>query len=72
VGEVQVVGDNVQGMAVHEAARIMAKAGTDEILVSEITKALASAAGLSFEDRGEFELKGIPEPRHLFVFEEKP
>jgi class 3 adenylate cyclase len=72
VGEVQVVGDNVQGIAVHEAARIMAKAGTDEILVSEITKALASAAGLSFEDRGEFELKGIPEPRHLFVFEEKP
>ena len=72
VGEVQTVGDNIQGIAVHEAARIMAKAGTDEILVSEITKALASAAGLSFEDRGEFELKGIPEPRRLFAFEEQP
>jgi class 3 adenylate cyclase len=62
------VGDNVQGVAVHEAARVMAEAGTDEILVSETTKVLASAAGLSFEDRGVHELKGISEPRRLFAY----
>jgi class 3 adenylate cyclase len=67
VGEVQVVGDNVQGLAVHEAARVMAAAGTDEILVSETTRALAAPSGLAFEDRGLHHLKGIPEERRLFA-----
>ena len=38
VGEVELVGSDVRGVAVHEAARITAKAGEDEILVSEITR----------------------------------
>jgi class 3 adenylate cyclase len=68
VGEVQMVGDNVQGLAVHEAARVMAAAGTDEILVSESTRAVAAGAGLAFEDRGMHRLKGIPEERRLFEY----
>lgn len=68
VGEVQIVGENVQGLAVHEAARVMAAAGTDEILASEPTRALALASGLSFEDRGDHELKGIPEKRRLYAY----
>ncbi len=59
VGEVELVGDDVRGVAVHEAARIMAAAGEDEILVSDLTRALASSAGLAFEDRGTHELKGL-------------
>lgn len=59
VGEVELVGDDVRGVAVHEAARIMAAAGEDEILVSDLTRALASSAGLGFEDRGTHELKGL-------------
>ena len=43
----------------HEAARIMAAAGTDEILVSDLTRALAGATELKFEDRGTRELKGL-------------
>lgn len=70
VGEVQVTGPDVQGIAVHEAARIMSAAGTDEILVSEMTKTLAEAAGLAFEDRGTHELKGLPGPRRLFGYVE--
>jgi len=58
-GEVELVGGRVRGVAVHEAARIMSKAGADEILVSEITRMLASSAGLEFEDRGTHELKGL-------------
>jgi class 3 adenylate cyclase len=65
VGEVQMVGGNVQGLAVHEAARVMAEAGADEILASETTRALA--AGLTFEDRGTHRLKGFPDERRLFA-----
>jgi class 3 adenylate cyclase len=59
VGEVELVGADVRGVAVHEAARIMAAAREDEILVSDITRALASAGGLGFEDRGTRTLKGL-------------
>ncbi len=67
VGEVELVGGHVRGLAVHEAARIMAAARTDEIFVSEIVRAFAAQSGLTFEDRGEHALKGLPEPRRLFV-----
>ena len=59
VGEVELVGTDVRGIAVHEAARVMAEAEPDEILVSELTRALAGAAGLTFEDRGTHQLKGL-------------
>lgn len=68
VGEVEHVGNGVRGMAVHEAARIMAVARPDEILVSETTRVLATAAGLTFEDRGLHELKGLPAPSRLFAY----
>jgi class 3 adenylate cyclase len=59
VGEVELVGGNVRGVAVHEAARIMGKAGADEILVSETTRVLALTSGLEFDDRGTHKLKGL-------------
>jgi class 3 adenylate cyclase len=59
VGEVELVGEDVRGVTVHEASRIMAAAGSDEILVSDLTRALAEAAGLRFEDRGIHRLKGL-------------
>jgi len=65
---VEHVGNGVRGMAVHEAARIMAVARPDEILVSETTRVLATAAGLTFEDRGLHELKGLPAPSRLFAY----
>ena len=46
VGEVEIVGDDVRGVTVHEAARIMAAAGPDEILVSELTRMLAARSRL--------------------------
>jgi class 3 adenylate cyclase len=59
VGEVELVGSDVRGIAVHEAARITAAAAPGEILVSDMTRALAGAAGLRFEDRGVHQLKGL-------------
>ena len=67
-GEVVVAGSDVRGLAVHEAARIMSKAGAGEVLVSATTRALVQGTGLEFEDRGEHELKGLPEPRRLYAF----
>jgi class 3 adenylate cyclase len=59
VGEVEQVGGGVRGVAVHEAARIMAEAGAGEILVSETTRMLAQPSGFTFEDRGLHSLKGL-------------
>lgn len=70
VGEVTLTQEGVRGIAVHEAARIMAAAGPDEILVSDIAKGLAASAGLEFEDRGEQTLKGIEGSRRLYAYVE--
>jgi class 3 adenylate cyclase len=68
VGEVELVGSDIRGVAVHEAARIMAKAGEDQILVSEITRTLALTSGLVFEDQGHHTLKGFPGQWRLFAY----
>jgi class 3 adenylate cyclase len=68
VGEVEIVGSDLRGVAVHEAARIMAEAGDDEILVSETTRALALTSGLAFEDRGTRSLKGLSGEWRLFAY----
>lgn len=72
VGEVELVGQDVRGVTVHEAARIMATAGPDEILVSDITRALAGAAGLAFEDRGTHTFKGLDGEWRLAAFVTEP
>jgi len=46
----------------------MAAAGPDEILVSEITRALTASTDAPFEDRGSHELKGLSGPRHLYAY----
>jgi class 3 adenylate cyclase len=66
VGEVELAGDDVRGVTVHEAARIMAAAKADEILVSEVIAMLCRSGELSFEDAGDHELKGFPGSWHLF------
>ncbi len=68
VGEVELVGTDVRGIAVHEVARIMSAAAPGETLVSEMTRALAGAAGLRFEDRGVHELKGLDGEWRLAAF----
>jgi class 3 adenylate cyclase/pimeloyl-ACP methyl ester carboxylesterase len=58
-GELEMRGDDVGGMAVHLAARIMAVAGPDEIMVSRTVTDLVVGSDLKFEDRGVHQLKGI-------------
>ena len=59
-GEIEWRGDDVAGLAVHLAARVMAVAGDGEVLVSSTVRDLVVGADYDFEDRGEHELKGIP------------
>jgi class 3 adenylate cyclase len=66
-GEVEHVPGNVRGVAVHTAARIMALAGPDEVLVSGTTMELAAGSGLAFESKGRRALKGIPGEREVFA-----
>jgi len=69
-GEVELVGDDdVAGIAVHIAARVGAKAGAGEVLVSGTVKDLVAGSGIGFADRGEHELKGIPDVWRLFAVE---
>jgi class 3 adenylate cyclase len=72
VGEVEVVSSDLRGVAVHEAARIMAQAGDDEILVTETTRLLAQTSRLEFEDRGSHALKGLPGDWRLFAYVAEP
>ena len=65
-GEIELVAGNVRGVAVHTAARVLALAGADEVMVSDTTRALLEGSGLSFEDAGRHELKGLAGTRQLF------
>jgi len=67
-GDVIREGNNVYGGAVNIAARIAGASAPGEVLVSDTVRGLArTSAGVTFDDRGEQELKGIEEPQRLFV-----
>jgi class 3 adenylate cyclase/esterase/lipase len=60
-GEVELMGDDIGGIAVHVAARIAALAGAGEVLVSRTVHDLAVGSGIVFESRGRQALKGVAE-----------
>jgi class 3 adenylate cyclase len=66
-GEVEVMGNDVGGIAVHIGARVGATAGPGEVLVSGTVKDLVVGSGIEFEDRGEQELRGVPGPWRLWA-----
>jgi class 3 adenylate cyclase len=66
-GEVELLGDDIGGIAVHIAARIAAIAGAGEVLTSSTVRDLVAGSGLAFEDRGEQMLKGVSDPWRVFA-----
>ena len=70
-GEVELVGDDIRGLAVHLASRILALAGPGEILASATTRDLVDGSGLVLADRGRHELKGIVGEREVFALVEE-
>ena len=65
-GEVLFVGGYPHGVAVHTAARVVALAASNEILVSSTTRELISGGGFEIEPVGTFELKGLAGARDVF------
>jgi class 3 adenylate cyclase len=66
-GECEVSDGKMAGIAVSIGARIAALAAPGEVLVSSTVKDLVAGSELSFEPRGEHQLKGVPEPWRLFA-----
>jgi class 3 adenylate cyclase len=66
-GEIELLGADVGGIAVHIGARVAALAGPSEVLVSSTVKDLVAGSGLVFQDRGEHRLKGVPEVWRLYA-----
>jgi class 3 adenylate cyclase len=65
-GECEVVDGKRAGLAVTIGSRIAAIAGPRDVLVSRTVKDLTAGSGFSFDDKGEHELKGVPEPWQLY------
>jgi class 3 adenylate cyclase len=65
-GEIEVLADDIRGIAVHATARIMATARPAEVWTSSLTRALAEGTGVRFESRGHQELKGLQGTLELF------
>ena len=66
VSEVEMLDGKVGGMAVNIGARVGAMAGPSQVLASQTVKDLVAGSGLTFEDAGEHELKGVPDRRRLY------
>jgi pimeloyl-ACP methyl ester carboxylesterase len=71
-GEVELIGDDVGGMAVNIGARIGALADAGEVLVSSTVRELVVGSGLEFEERGVERLKGAPGEWRLFAIDSPP
>jgi DNA-binding NarL/FixJ family response regulator len=66
-GEVELRGDDVGGIAVNLGARVAATAAPGEVVVSSTVRDLVAGSGIGFIDRGERELKGVPDRWHLYA-----
>lgn len=68
-GECELMGDDVGGIAVHIASRVLDEAGAGEVLVSRTVKDLVAGSGIEFVNRGTRELKGIEDRWDLYLVE---
>jgi len=66
-GEVRKRGDDVAGIAVYIGARVAALASPGEVFVTRTVRDLVSGSGIEFEERGEHELKGVPDRWALYA-----
>jgi class 3 adenylate cyclase len=65
-GECEVIDGKIGGIAVTIGARIAATTGASEVRISQTVKDLVAGSGLTFEDAGEHELKGVPDRWRLY------
>jgi class 3 adenylate cyclase len=68
-GEVELRGEDINGLAVHIASRVSAMAGPGEVLVTGTVRDLVVGSGMVFDDRGRHNLKGLPDEWQVLVVE---
>ena len=66
-GELEVMDNDLGGLAVHIAARVLDRASPSEVLVSGTVKDLVVGSGIEFDDRGAHELRGVPGEWRLYA-----
>jgi class 3 adenylate cyclase len=66
-GEIELREQDIRGLAVHIAARVLAQAQANEVWLSRTVKDLVVGSGFEFSEQGEFSLKGIPGEWRLFT-----
>jgi class 3 adenylate cyclase len=66
-GEVDLRGEDLAGIAVHLAERVCSSAGPGQVLVTRTLVDLVAGSGITFDDQGEYELKGVPATWQLFA-----
>jgi class 3 adenylate cyclase len=71
-GECELRTDDVSGIAVHIASRVMRAAGPGEVLASSTVKELVVGSGLRFEDRGAHALRGVEGEWRLYALDREP
>ena len=71
-GEVELTGDDVGGLAVHIAARVIDADRGNAVMVSSTVKDLVAGSGIEFQERGSHHLKGVPGDWQLYSVAELP
>jgi len=66
-GEIELTGEDIGGLAVHIAARVINAGPGSGVMVSSTVKDLVVGSGIEFEDRGSHQLKGVPDEWHLYA-----
>jgi class 3 adenylate cyclase/alpha-beta hydrolase superfamily lysophospholipase len=66
-GEIDLRETGIAGIGVHIASRVLSQASAEEVLVSGAVPMLVAGSGFAFEDRGEYELKGVPGTWRLYA-----
>ena len=66
-GEIEILGDDIAGLAVHIGARVASLAGPGEVLVSRTVKDLVAGSGIEFESCGLHTLKGVPDEWQIYA-----
>ena len=65
-GEVELLPDDIGGIAVHAVARIMTLAGPSQVLVSAVAVGLAEGSGMAVEAAGSHAVKGLERPVEVY------
>jgi class 3 adenylate cyclase len=66
-GEIELQNEDIAGLAVHIASRVLTTAQPGEVVVSRTVKDLTAGSGIKLSDRGVHTLKGVPEEWRLFA-----